>query len=158
RNGGFDRVYDLQTSDRSSLYAWLFFPGHPPEWSGIAWHCSHPHANLGRYPQHTIDKQAEQLLMAGIYPTPLPACPASSRPLPAGLGERAFFLLIPGSSPRHPAKRWPARRFGELAQRLFEATGALPVVIGAAGEEPLAAETRAACQVAIDLVARTELA
>jgi ADP-heptose:LPS heptosyltransferase len=158
RNGGFDRVYDLQTSDRSSLYAWLFLPGPPPEWSGIAWHCSHPHANLGRHPQHTIDKQAEQLLMAGIYPTPLPACPASSRPLPAGLGERAFFLLIPGSSPRHPAKRWPARRFGELAQRLFEATGALPVVVGASGEEYLAAEIRAACQVAIDLVGRTGLA
>jgi ADP-heptose:LPS heptosyltransferase len=157
RGGGFDRVYDLQTSDRSSLYAWLFLPARPPEWSGIAWRCSHPHANLRRYPQHTIDKQAEQLLMAGIYPTPLPACPASSRPLPAGLEERGFFLLIPGSSPRHPSKRWPARRYGVLAQRLFEATGALPVIIGARGEEPLAAEIRAACEAAIDLVGRTEL-
>jgi ADP-heptose:LPS heptosyltransferase len=157
RDGGFDRVYDLQTSDRSSLYAWLFFPAHPPEWSGIAWHCSHPHANLGRYPQHTIDKQAEQLLMAGIYPTPLPACPVSSRPLPAGLPRRGFFLLVPGSSSRHPAKRWPARRYGELAQRLFEATDALPVIIGARGEEPLAAEIAAACRAAIDLVGRTEL-
>ena len=157
RGGGFDRVYDLQTSDRSSLYAWLFLPGRPPEWSGIAWHCSHPHANLGRYPQHTIDKQAEQLLMAGIYPTPLPSCPASSRPLPAQLEQRAFFLLIPGSSPRHPAKRWPARRYGELARRLLEATGALPVIIGAVGEEGLAAEIRAACPAAVDLIGRTEL-
>jgi ADP-heptose:LPS heptosyltransferase len=157
RGGRFDRVYDLQTSDRSSLYAWLFLPGHRPEWSGIAWHCSHPHANLGRYPQHTIDKQAEQLLMAGIYPTPLPSCPASSRSLPARLEQRAFFLLIPGSSPRHRAKRWPARRYGELAYRLFEATGALPIVIGAPGEEPLAAEIRAACPAAIDLVGHTEL-
>ena len=57
RSGRFDRVYDLQTSDRSSLYSWLFFPAHPPpQWSGIAWHCSHPHANLRRDPQHTIDK------------------------------------------------------------------------------------------------------
>jgi ADP-heptose:LPS heptosyltransferase len=155
RGGRFDRVYDLQTSDRSSLYAWLFRPGHLPEWSGIAWHCSHPHANLGRYPQHTIDKQAEQLLMAGIYPTPLPACPASSRPLPAGLERRAFFLLIPGSSPRHPAKRWSARSYGVLAQRLFDATGTCPVIIGAKGEEPIAAEICAACAVAIDLVGRT---
>ena len=157
RGGGFGRVYDLQTSDRSNLYAWLFLPGHLPEWSGIAWRCSHPHANLGRYPQHTIDKQAEQLLMAGIYPTPLPSCPVSSRPLPAGLEQRAYFLMIPGSSPRHPAKRWPARKYGELAQRLFEATGVLPVVIGAHGEEPLAAEIRAACRAAIDLVGCTEL-
>jgi len=157
RSGRFERVYDLQTSDRSSLYAWLFLPAHRPEWSGIAWHCSHPHANLRRDPQHTIDKQAEQLLMAGIYPTPLPACPASSRPLPEGLGHRAFFLLIPGSSPRHPEKRWPARCFGELARRLFDATGRLPVVVGGPGEEPLAAEIRATCPVAIDLVGRTEL-
>lgn len=157
RSSRFDRVYDLQTSDRSSLYACLFYPGRPPEWSGVAWRCSHPHANLGRYPQHTIDKQAEQLLMAGIYPTPLPYCRASSRPLPAQLEQRAFFLLIPGSSPRHPDKRWPARHYGELAHRLFEATGAVPVIIGAPGEEPLGHEIRAACPDAIDLVGRTAL-
>ena len=157
RSGRFDRVYDLQTSDRSSFYAWLFLPARPPEWSGIAWHCSHPHANLGRHPQHTIDKQAEQLLMAGIYPTPLPACRASRQPLPAGLAQRAFFLLIPGSSARHPEKRWPAERYGELARRLFEATPALPVIVGARGEELLAAEIRAACPEAVDLVGRTSL-
>jgi ADP-heptose:LPS heptosyltransferase len=157
RNGAFDRVYDLQTSDRSSLYAWLFLPGHRPQWSGVARHCSHPHANLGRHPQHTIDKQAEQLLMAGIYPTPLPACQASSRPLLAGLGQRAFFLLIPGSSSRHSEKRWPAKHYGVLAQRLIEATGILPVIVGASGEEPLAAEIHALCPDAIDLVGRTEL-
>jgi ADP-heptose:LPS heptosyltransferase len=157
RGGRFDRVYDLQTSDRSSFYAWLFLPARPPEWSGIAWHCSHPHANLGRHPQHTIDKQAEQLLMAGIYPTPLPSCRASSQPLPAGLAQRAFFLLIPGSSARHPEKRWPAKRYGELARRLFEATPILPVIVGARDEELLAAAIRAACPEAVDLVGRTSL-
>jgi ADP-heptose:LPS heptosyltransferase len=156
RNGRFDRVYDLQTSDRSSVYAWLFLPDRP-QWSGVAWRCSHPHANLRRDPQHTVDKQAEQLLMAGIYPTPLPACPTSSRPLPQGLGRLGFFLLIPGSSPRHPEKRWPARRFGALARRIVETTGILPVIVGAPGEEPLAAEIRAACPEAIDLVGGTAL-
>jgi ADP-heptose:LPS heptosyltransferase len=112
---------------------------------------------LGRYPQHTIDKQAEQLLMAGIHPTPLPACPPSSRPLPAKLRPHTFFLLIPGSSPRHSIKRWPARAYGELAQRLIEATGNLPVIIGAPGEKKLAVEIRAACPAAVDLVGRTEL-
>ena len=135
RSGRFDRVYDLQTSDRSSLYSWLFPPARSLEWSGIAWHCSHPHANLARHPQHTIDKQAEQLLMAGIHPTPLPCCRASTRPLPAGLKHRDFFILIPGSSPRHTAKRWPARCYGELAQQLFQSTGIVPVIIGGVGEE-----------------------
>src|SRR5262249_10119398 len=138
-------------------YYRLFFPTDPPEWSGIAWRCSHPHANLRRDPQHTIDKQAEQLLMAGIHPTPLPCCPASTRPLPAGLKRRGFFLLIPGSSPRHTAKRWPAKCYGELAQRLYRSSGITPVIIGGAGEEPLAAEIRSACSAAIDLVGRTEI-
>jgi ADP-heptose:LPS heptosyltransferase len=157
RRGRFDRVYDLQTSDRSSLYSWLFPPARALEWSGIAWHCSHPHANLARHPQHTIDKQAEQLLMAGIHPTPLPRCRASTRPLPARLKHSAFFILIPGSSPRHTAKRWPARCYGELAQQLFQSAGILPVIIGGAGEEALAAEIRVACPAAIDLIGRTEL-
>jgi ADP-heptose:LPS heptosyltransferase len=95
--------------------------------------------------------------MAGICRTPLPACPASSRPLPLGLAHRAFFLMIPGSSPRHPEKRWPAERYGELAERLFRATGALPVIIGAPGEEPLAGAIRAGCPEAIDLVGSTQL-
>lgn len=117
RQGGFDRVYDLQTSTRSAVYAWLLRP-ELPEWSGIAWGCSHPHANLARDRQHTIDKQEEQLLMAGIYPTPLPALPLLDRAVPEQLRGRDFVLLVPGSSPRHPAKRWPAARFGMLARAL----------------------------------------
>ncbi len=39
RSGGFDRVYDLQTSQRSALYSWLMRPG-MPEWSGSAPGCS----------------------------------------------------------------------------------------------------------------------
>ncbi|HYM01923.1 MAG TPA: glycosyltransferase family 9 protein [Stellaceae bacterium] len=152
----FDRVYDLQTSDRSSLYLWLFFPGPRPQWSGIAWRCSHPHANLDRYPQHTIDKQAEQLLMAGIYPVPLPACPTARRALPSELKGRRFALLIPGSSPRHLEKRWPAAHFAELARRLHDA-GYLPVIVGAPDERSLGETIRAACPDAVDLVGKTDL-
>ena len=106
--GRFDRVYDLQTSTRSAAYAWLLRPG-MPEWSGIAWRCSHPHANRDRDPQHTLDKQAEQLLMAGIYPTPLPALPPLRRELPPALAGRNFVLLVPGSSPG-PSRKTLARR------------------------------------------------
>ncbi|MBM3556279.1 MAG: glycosyltransferase family 9 protein, partial [Alphaproteobacteria bacterium] len=69
RRGGFTRIYDLQTSDRSSLLFRLF--GRPkPEWSGIASGCSHPHANPHRDLMHTVERQAEQLAMAGIVATP----------------------------------------------------------------------------------------
>ena len=153
--GGFDRVYDLQTSHRSGAYAWLLRPG-LPKWSGIARGCSHPHANRDRDRQHTIDKQAEQLLMAGIYPTPLPALPPFERALPEGLDARDFVLLVPGSSPRHPEKRWPVERFAALA-RALGATGHVPVMVGTAPEARLAAAIRDACPAAVDLVGRTDL-
>jgi ADP-heptose:LPS heptosyltransferase len=166
RQGRFDRVYDLQTSDRSSVYAWLMRPG-LPEWSGIARGCSHPHANPDRDRQHTLDKQAEQLLMAGIYPTPLPTLPPLDRALPDRLaaqldarrlgGRRDFVLLVPGSSPQHLTKRWPAARFAMLAQALGE-IGTVPVVVGSPHEAPLAGAIREACPGAVDLVGRTDIA
>lgn len=158
REGRFDRVYDFQTSQRSARYALLFRPGPVPEWSGVAWRCSHPHANLGRDRQHTIDKQGEQLLMAGIYPTPLPVLPPLDCRLPRQLaGRRRFVLLVPGSSARHPAKRWPARRFGMLAEELRQA-GFSSVVIGSQAERALAIAIRESCPDAIDLIGRTDIA
>jgi ADP-heptose:LPS heptosyltransferase len=156
RAGGFDRVYDLQTSQRSSFYARLWWPGTRPEWSGIASDASHPHANLLRDPQHTITKQAEQLMMAGIHPVPLPRLPSEDGQLPPELAGHRFALLIPGSSPRHPGKRWPAQRYGELARALDE-RGLLPVVLGSKGEHALAETIRRAAPTAIDLTGRTEL-
>jgi ADP-heptose:LPS heptosyltransferase len=157
RRGTFDRVYDFQTSDRSNLYFRMLGPGARPEWSGTAHRCSHPHANLERDRLHTLDRQAEQLLMAGIYPVPLePSLPITGglQPLLAG---RRFALLIPGSSPRHPEKRWPPERYGELARRLSD-RGYLPVVAGVAGEEPAGLAICRACPEAIDLIGRTDVA
>jgi ADP-heptose:LPS heptosyltransferase len=156
RQGRFDRVYDLQTSQRSGVYARLFRPGPSPEWSGIAAGCSHPHANLDRDRQHTIDKQAEQLLMAGIHPTPLPTLPSLPCELSASLAGRPFILMVPGSSPRHPAKRWPARRFGTLAEALQRA-GYASVIIGSNAERTLGIAIREVCPDAIDLVGRTDI-
>ena len=127
-----------------------------PGWSGIASGCSHPHANLGRDRQHTLDKQAEQLLMAGIYPTPTPELPPISRPLPEGTENRDLVLLVPGSSPLRPEKRWPATRFGEVAAALHD-LGYLPVIVGSAGETPLAAAIREICPAALDLTGKTDL-
>jgi ADP-heptose:LPS heptosyltransferase len=152
----FDRVYDFQTSHRSGAYAWLFRLGGMPEWSGIAWRCSHPHANRGRDRQHTMDRQAEQLLMAGIYPVSLvPRLPPGGS-LPAALDGRPFAMLIPGSSPRHLAKRWPTSHFGELARRLKSA-GYLPVLVGLGGEADLCRGIRDVCPDALDLIGRTDI-
>lgn len=156
RRGKFDLVYDLQTSDRTGIYARLFRPGRIPEWSGIAWGCSHPHANLKRDGQHTMDRQAEQLLMAGIHPVArMPWLPAAGS-LPAALADRRFAVLIPGSSPRHLAKRWPADRYGALAIRLKDA-GLVPVLVGVHGEAELGRAICSVCAEAVNLVGRTDV-
>lgn len=154
-SGHFDRVYDLQTSDRSSSYFHLM--GGEVAWSGIASGCSMPHANPARDHMHTIDRQAEQLAMAGIDQVP-PADLSwadgdiSRFGLPAG-----FVLICPGGSPHRPAKRWPARHFATLADRLV-AQGRIPVLLGTDAEKTEIADIRAACPAAISLAGKTSFA
>ncbi|SDB67285.1 glycosyltransferase family 9 protein [Belnapia rosea] len=152
RAARFDRVYDLQTSSRSSRYRWLV--GRHPDWSGIAPGASHPHANPGRDRMHTAERQREQLEMAGITAFPPPPLDWLEEDIGGlGLPER-FALLIPGASPGRPGKRWPAERFAALAAGLD-----LPVAVaGGPAEAPFAATIAAARpDGAIDLTGRTSL-
>ncbi len=147
---GFDLVYDLQTSRRSSNYFRL--AGSPP-WSGVARGCSLPHRNPGRDAMHTLERQREQLAEAGVPPTPADLSWLAS-PVPAM--PQPFVLLAPGAAPHRPEKRWPADRYGSLAARL-RARGMTPVVVGSRGESALAASIRARCPEAVDLTGRTTL-
>ncbi|EHL96910.1 Heptosyltransferase [Acetobacteraceae bacterium AT-5844] len=148
RRGRFDRVYDLQTSSRSSRYRW--FTG-PVEWSGVE---SHRSANPRRDSLHTIERQREQLQVAGLVEFPEPVMDWLDEPLDGFALPPRFCLLIPGASPTRPLKRWPAARFAELATRL----PAPPVVLGGPSEAPLAAEILQAVPQGLDLTGRTSLA
>jgi ADP-heptose:LPS heptosyltransferase len=156
RDGRFDRVYDLQTSDRSGWYFRLMGPGRRPEWSGIAPGCSHPHANPNRDFMHSIDRQNEQLAMAGIENVPdadLSWMAADTARF--GLAERSA-LLIPGGAPHRPAKRWPVDRYAALARHL-SARGVEPVILGSAAEAGIARDISSACLVARDLTGQTTI-
>jgi ADP-heptose:LPS heptosyltransferase len=149
---GFDMVYDLQTSGRSSWYFRL--AGRPP-WSGIARGCSHPQPGLARERMHTLERQRDQLVWAGIAAFPLPDLSfLTNRPVPP-LPDR-FALLVPGASAHRPGKRWPAERYGALAS-VLAGRGLVPVVLGGPDEAPLAATIRAACPSAIDLTALLDI-
>jgi len=151
---GFDLVYDLQTSGRSSRY---FRLAGRPAWSGIARGASLPHANPGRDRMHTIDRQREQLEMAGITSFPKPDLSWLRGDISRfGLPDR-FALLVPGAAPHRPEKRWPAESYGVLAQALA-GHGLTPVIVGTRTEAPLAATIRAAAPATIDLTSRTEIA
>jgi ADP-heptose:LPS heptosyltransferase len=152
RGGRFDRVYDLQTSDRSSSYFRLI--GRNVEWSGIAKGCSHPHANPARDAMHTMDRQAEQLAMAGLTDIPAPDMAwADGDTHRFGLPQ-PYALLCPGGAPHRPAKRWPSARFAELAAWLA-GRGVTPVLLGTGKERAEIDAIRAGCPQALDLCGRT---
>lgn len=151
-SGRFSRVYDLQTSDRSSWYFRLM--GAEVEWSGIAPGCALPHANPDRDHMHTVERQAEQLAMAGIDQVPPPDLSWAEGDIGRfGLPQR-FALMCPGGAAHRPAKRWPAERFAEAARWLAE-RNVVPVLLGTAAEQAEIDAIRAACPEVVDLAGKT---
>ncbi len=153
RSGNFDRVYDLQTSERSSGYFKLM--GGKVKWSGIARGCSHPHANLKRNFMHTIERQADQLEMAGIYKTPLPDLSWAKADLSHFDLDTNFALLVPGGSPHRPDKRWPAENYARLAEALLERM-IQPVMLGTAQESDVLDAILDRCPDVKDLSGQTD--
>ncbi|OYV37676.1 MAG: ADP-heptose--LPS heptosyltransferase [Rhodospirillales bacterium 20-64-7] len=123
---GYERVYDLQTSSRSSRY---FRLAGRPLWSGIAPGCELPHADPNRNALHTRERLAGQLHDAGIFDIPAADLSWATR---ADISRfalpEAFTLLVPGASAHRPEKRWPG--YAALAAALPEPC----VIVGAAGE------------------------
>ena len=156
RLGKFNRVYDLQTSDRSSSYFKLFSNTEKPEWSGIAKGCSHHHSNPNRNFMHTQDRQREQLQVAGIFlvpPTDLSwmTSDVSHFNLPQSYG-----LLVPGGAIHRLAKRWPAKRYAELAAHM-NSIGITPVILGSSAESDLASNILKLVPEALDFTGETNL-
>jgi ADP-heptose:LPS heptosyltransferase len=157
KRGQFDRVYDLQTSDRSSSYFHIMLPGRRPEWSGIARFASHPHANKKRDDMHTVDRQAEQLAMAGIADVPAPSLDWVRADVSRFGIEKPYVLMVPGGSAHRPEKRWPVGSYTELARRLV-AKGVTPVLIGAGADAHATGTVDSFCAGARDLTAETSFA
>ncbi len=162
RRAKYDRVYDLQTSSRSSAY-FQFLRPNPPEWSGIARGASHPHANPNRDFMHTLERQADQLKFAGVWPD-APTEPGTAPPpdlsfLARGKSKPAkpYALLVPGGSAHRLDKRWPAASFAQLARELCE-RGLDVTVIGGPQETPIAGEIARAAGAVRDLTGKTSFA
>ena len=164
----YDRVYDLQTSAQSARIFHMLAP-FPPEWSGIAAGCALPHRNPNRNRMHTLERQADQLKYAGIWPD-APTEPGSApgpdlswvlsrspqaRPGPGG--PRPYVLFVPGGSAHRLDKRWPAERYGQLGKILAE-RGYDIVVIGGLQESALARQIQREVGQARDLTGRTDFA
>jgi ADP-heptose:LPS heptosyltransferase len=170
RDANFARVYDLQTSAQSNRIFQLLRPS-PPPWSGIAFGCSLPHRNPQRNHMHTLERQADQLKAAGIWPdaptepgtAPAPdlswiikAAPAE-RPVPGANRPRPYVIFVPGGSAHRMDKRWPVEKYSELARILY-GRGFDIVVVGGPQETELAHVIQRATPRARDLTGRTDFA
>ena len=167
---GYERVYDLQTSAQSNRMFQLLRPK-PPVWSGVALGCALPHKNPLRDRMHTLERQADQLMYAGIWPdapTEPGTAPAPDlswvlkgvgrdRPVSGGVRPKPYAMLVPGGSAHRPDKRWPTARYAELARRLH-ARGMDIVVIGGPQEAEMARAIQKAAPGARDLTGRTDFA
>ncbi len=170
RAAGYTRVYDLQTSSHSNRIFQVMRPN-PPPWSGIAFGCSLAHANPLRNQMHTLERQADQLMYAGIWPdapTRQGAAPApdlswvlgraeGSRPPASGVKAKPYVMFVPGGSAHRPEKRWPVDRYGELARILYS-RGLDIVIIGGPQEAALAQSIQRQVPRARDLTGRTDFA
>jgi ADP-heptose:LPS heptosyltransferase len=166
----YERVYDLQTSAASNRIFQLLRPG-PPPWSGIALGCSLPHRNKLRDHMHTLERQADQLMYAGIWPD-APTAPGEApppdlswiwkgqpadRPVPGAVKPRPYVMFVPGGSAHRPEKRWPVERYAELARILY-GRGFDIVIIGGPQETQLAHMIQRTVPRARDLTGRTDFA
>ena len=111
RAARYDRVYDLQTNSRTNWYFQALRP-FAPQWSGIATGCSLPQRGKARLTMHTLERQADQLRCAGIWPD-APTEPGSApppdlswilrrhkeaRPVAGAAAPRPYVLFVPGGS------------------------------------------------------------
>ncbi|MFT4252212.1 MAG: glycosyltransferase family 9 protein [Caulobacter sp.] len=170
RKAKYDRVYDLQTNNRTGWYFQALRP-FPPQWSGIAGGCSLPQRGRARYHMHTLERHADQLRQAGIWPD-APIEPGSApppdlswilrkhkepRPVAGAAPPRPFVLLVPGGSAHRPEKRWPVENYAQLAA-LLKSKGLDIVIIGGPQESAMARQIQKAAGQARDLTGRTDFA
>lgn len=158
RGGQFDRVYDLQNNDRTALYFRMMTAarGQKTEWVGTVAGASHHDTISSKKTEHAIDRHTRMLALAGVTEIPI-------NDLGWVRGDTAHFglphpyvMLVPGSAPERPEKRWPAAYYGVLAQQLAT-WGYTPVIIGTAQEMDAGTVIRAACPTAINLCGQTSL-
>ncbi len=155
RRSRFRRVYDLQCNRRTALYFRLLSGAHRPAWAGTVDGADFVPAPTPE-PRHNCDAMRATLAAAGVSaarPTDLSWLDADIAPfqLPA-----RFALLIPGSSPHLPHKRWPADAYAALGTRL-KARGLDIVLAGTAADRDTVMRIASLLPGARDLTGHTDL-
>lgn len=152
----YTRVYDLQNNDRTSFYFRLFPKYKKPEWVGVAKGASHENSSPERTAGHAFDGHVQTLALAGITDLRIDTLDWINEDLTKFALTPPYALLIAGSAPQHPQKRWPAVLYGALANELLK-DGIQPVLIGTAAEKDVTDLIAGLCPQALNLTGKTSL-
>ena len=115
----FNIVFDLQNSDRTSVYYFFIkLFNSKTVWSG--------NRKGGKFKYHPKnfesisikDRIKNQLVLMDIEISDKPDISWMMKKNIINLPNNDFVILLPGSSPEHKHKRWPAEKFAELANYL----------------------------------------
>lgn len=169
KRSGFDRVYDLENSAFTRKVFGALWPGRPA-WSGEARGASLRCAGKGRPRMHILERQADQLKAAGIWPdaptepgeAPSPdlswilrRAPAA-RPVAGAVQPRPYALIAPGGVSK-AQEIWPLENYAALAKRLYD-HGLDILVIGSPDESAMARAIQRTTPKARDLTGGADFA
>lgn len=124
KDGNFTRVYDLQNNDRTEIYLSLFATIHQqsPLWFGAARKASHRNNSPTRTKYHAYYGHIDTLKLAGIETAPIDQLQwihGKTPPISSTL-TKPYILIVAGSSPNHPEKRWSAHYYAQLCAELVK--------------------------------------
>jgi ADP-heptose:LPS heptosyltransferase len=169
KRSGFDRVYDLDNTGFTRKVFGALWPRRP-EWSGEARGASLRCAGKGRPRMHILERQADQLKAAGVWPdaptgpgeAPSPdlswilrRAPAA-RPVAGAVQPRPYALIAPGGVAK-AQELWPLENYAALAKRLYD-HGLDILVIGSPDESAMARAIQRTTPRARDLTGGTDFA
>jgi ADP-heptose:LPS heptosyltransferase len=151
--GDFTRVYDLQLNERTKIYHRLFLKA--PEWSGVIPGSPLFYPNPEWRNMHAFKRHQEMLKLAGVE-VQLPDIKWMKVDVSLFKLKPPYILLIPGSAPSHPEKRWPAVRYGALGMKLMR-DGYTVAVVGTKAEADVIERVVKSCPGITDLSGQTSL-
>ena len=150
-------VIDLQCSKRTTAYFDWFYKRGGGNWYGTAKECSHPMPDFTNV--NNRDRMLEAVKMAGAseFNAELSWLVKDSKKVFQKFKiKKPYCVIIPGSSPQKPSKRWSAEKYANLSNSLYE-LGITPYLTGTKIERKIAMEVCAASRASEILVDNTSL-
>ena len=155
RSNTFTRVYDLQGNDRTALYFKLIGPNQP-EWCGFVKGCSHLRHDHRKDPVPSTERMLRFLESVDVPRTGAADLSWLSGPVDALCLPAAFVMLVPGCSPQHPHKRWPAKHFADFVH-LLATRNIAAVAVGTKVDQDAIEEIRLLAPSLLSLAGKTDI-